>query len=53
MIPSLLYSAGTWVEVTRAAVDKLNSLRRWFVRLVLNVGPGSAPCHIPVFGCGH
>ena len=41
VIPSLLYGAGTWVEVTRATIDKLNSLQRWFVRLVLQVGPGT------------
>ena len=41
VVPSLLYGAGTWVEVTRATVDKLNSLQRWFARLVLQVGPGT------------
>ena len=41
VIPSLLYGAGTWVEVSRATVDKLNSLQRWFARLVLQVGPGT------------
>ena len=41
MVPSLLYGAGTWVEVTRATVDKLNSLQRWFARLILQVGPGT------------
>ena len=41
VIPSLLHGAGTWVEVTRATIDKLNSLQRWFARLVLQVGPGT------------
>ena len=40
-IPSLLHGSGTWTEITGQTVDKLNSLQRWFIRLVLQVGPGT------------
>ena len=39
-IPSLLHGAGTWTNITKATVKKLNSLQQWFLRLVLQVGPG-------------
>ena len=40
-ISSLLHGAGTWMEVSSQTEEKLNSLQRWFVRLVLQVGPGT------------
>jgi hypothetical protein len=40
-VPSLLHGAGTWTEITPATVKKLNSLQQWFLRLVLQVGPGA------------
>jgi hypothetical protein len=40
-IPSLLHGAGTWVDITRATERKLNMLQQWFLRLVLQVGPGA------------
>jgi len=39
-VPSLLYGAGTWVEITPAAERRLEALQNWFVRLILRVGPG-------------
>ena len=41
VIPSLLYGAGTWVEMSKATTKRLNSLQAWFVRLVMQVGPGA------------
>jgi hypothetical protein len=40
-IPSLLHGAGTWVQITSATERKLNALQQWFLRLVLQVGPGA------------
>ena len=40
-IPSLLYGAGTWVEMTTATIKRLNNLQYWFLRLVLQVGKGA------------
>jgi hypothetical protein len=40
-VPSLLYGAGTWVDITAATVNRLNNLQNWFLRLVLQVGPGA------------
>ena len=39
-IPSLLHGAGTWVEMAPDSVKRLNSLQRWFMRMLLQVGPG-------------
>ena len=41
LIPSLLQGASTWVEVSAKTVRKLNSLQQWFLRLILQVGPGT------------
>ena len=41
LIPSLLQGASTWVEVSSKTVKKLNSLQQWFLRLILQVGPGT------------
>jgi hypothetical protein len=40
-VPSLIHGAGTWVEITPATERKLNTLQQWFLRLVLQVGPGA------------
>ena len=40
-LPSLLHGAGTWVEMSRETERRLNSLQQWFLRLVLQVGPGA------------
>ena len=40
-IPSLLYGAGTWVNITAGAVARLNKLQNWFLRLLLQVGQGA------------
>jgi hypothetical protein len=39
-VPSILSGAGTWVEMTPAAVRRLEALQHWFLRLILRVGPG-------------
>ena len=41
VIPTLLYGAGTWVDIPKSTTKKLNNLQRWFVRLILQVGPGA------------
>ena len=41
IVPSLLHGAATWVEMSAAAELKLNKLQNWFVRLVLQLGPGA------------
>lgn len=40
-VPSLLHGAGTWVDISAATENKLNNLQQWFLRLVLQVGPGA------------
>ena len=40
-IPSLLHGAGTWVEIPEDSKTTLNKLQMWFLRLVLQVGPGA------------
>jgi hypothetical protein len=40
-IPSLLHGAGTWVEIPADSEKTLNQLQMWFLRLVLQVGPGA------------
>ena len=40
-IPSLLHGAGTWTEMSRETEQRLNSLQQWYLRLVLQVGPGA------------
>ena len=40
-VPSLLHGAGTWVEITAATEKKINQIQNWFLRLVLQVGPGA------------
>ena len=41
LIPSLLQGASTWMEISTKTLKKLNSLQQWFVRLILQVGPGA------------
>ena len=40
-IPSLLYGAGTWVNMTAGTVTRLNKLQNWFLRMLLQVGQGA------------
>ena len=37
----LLHGAGTWTKISVATIQKLNKLQQWFIRLVLQVGPGA------------
>ena len=41
VIPTLLHGAGTWTNMTAGSVDRMNSLQVWFIRMVLEVGPGA------------
>ena len=41
IIPSLLQGAATWVNITSKMIKKLNSLQHWFIRIILQVGPGA------------
>ena len=40
-IPSLLHGAGTWQQMSKQTEKQLNSLQNWFLRLMLQVGPGA------------
>jgi hypothetical protein len=40
-IPTLLHGAGSWVEMSPSTEKKLNSLQYWYLRLILQVGPGT------------
>ena len=40
-MPSLLHGAGTWTDISVATVKKINQIQSWFLRLVLQVGPGA------------
>ena len=46
-VPSLLHGACTWVEMSSETERRLNTLQQWFLRLILQVGPG-AP--LPLLG---
>ena len=35
VIPSLLHSCSTWMQISKATENKLNNLQRWFVRLIM------------------
>ena len=41
ILPTLLYNAETWVDISKDAVDRLDSIQRFFVRLVLRVPKGT------------
>ena len=40
-IPSLLSGAGTWTNITTEHVKRLNKLQCWYLKLVLQTGPGA------------
>ena len=40
-VPSLLHGSGTWTDISVATVKKMNKIQSWFLRLVLQVGPGA------------
>ena len=40
-VSSLLYGSGTWTEISGETEKKLNALQHWFIRLILQVGPGA------------
>jgi hypothetical protein len=42
-IPSLMHGAGTWTEISSDTEYKLNQIHFWYLRLVIQIGPGS-PC---------
>jgi hypothetical protein len=41
-IPSLLNGAGNWTGISTATEKKLNQLQNYFLRLALQVGPGTS-----------
>ena len=41
IIPSLLHSCSTWMQISKTTENKLNKLQRWFVRLILQVPQGT------------
>ena len=41
-IPSLLHGAGTWMEISKETVLALNTIQRWFHRLIYQVGLGAS-----------
>ena len=41
VIPSLLHSCSTWMQISKATENKLNNLQRWFIRLILQVPQGT------------
>ena len=49
-VPSLLHGASTWVEMSSETEKTLNKLQCWFVRLVLQIGPG-APLSALTISC--
>ena len=40
-IPSLLHGAGTWTEIDTKTEKRMNQLQNWYLRLILQVGPGT------------
>ena len=40
-VSSLLHGAGTWTEMSGSTEKSLNTLQLWYLRLVLQVGPGA------------
>ena len=40
-ISSMLHGSGSWTAMSVETERKLNGLQRWFIRLVLQVGPGA------------
>ena len=41
-LPSLLHGAGTWTNISAATEKHLNKIQNWYLRLVLQVGPGAS-----------
>ena len=41
VLPSLLHGSGTWTQMSKQTEKQLNSLQNWFLRLMLQVGPGA------------
>ena len=41
IVPSLLSGYSTWVEMTPSTEKQLDDLLRWYLRLILQVGPGA------------
>ena len=41
-VSSLLHNSGSWIELSRPAEKRLESLQVWFLRLLLHQGPGVA-----------
>ena len=40
-IPSLLHGAGTWGDIYKTTIKKLNQIQCWYLRLALQVGQGA------------
>ena len=40
-ISSILHGAASWMELSKRTIRRLNKLQNWFMRLVLQVGPGT------------
>lgn len=41
-VPSLLHGSGTWTGISKNTEKQLNKILNWFLRLVLQVGPGAS-----------
>jgi hypothetical protein len=41
-VPSLLHGSGTWTGISKTTEKQLNKIQNWFLRLVLQVGPGAS-----------
>ena len=39
-IPSLLYNAGSWLDMSKEAEKRLDALQMWFLRMLLRQGQG-------------
>ena len=40
-IPSLLYNAGSWLNMSKEAEKRLDTLQSWYLRILLHQGPGA------------
>ena len=40
IIPSLLHGAGNWLDISRATIKQLNTIQRWFLKIILQIGQG-------------
>ena len=41
VVPGLLYNSGTWTEISKEAVNKLEDFLLWFIRMLFQTGPGA------------